>query len=181
METVNSTELFSLAVGIVFGLAVLILLALVFKRRMLRCDYDERQKLAQGKAYKCAFYTLLGYLFIGGLFDMLTGVRWCDLYTFIFIGVFCALTVFIVICIRMDAYVSFRENPKRTVWILLAIGAVNLICGVINILTPGALISNGMLTYRVVNLLLGLLLFASALAVWGRYRREVGGRGEDEV
>ena len=120
----------------------------------------------------------MGYLLLGGLFDLATGIRWCDLYTFVFMGVFLSLAVFIVLCLQMDAYVSFRQRPKQAVLVLLVIAAMNLIPGIINISTPGVLIADGMLTYHVVNPVLGLLLLISALSVWFRYRREQRENGQ---
>ena len=178
MEHVSGYYIAGLLVGILVPLAALFLVIRVFKKKLFCNEYDERQKLAQGKAYKWSYFTLLGYLLLGGLFDLATGIRWCDLYTFVFMGVFLSLAVFIVLCLQMDAYVSFRQRPKQAVLVLLVIAAMNLIPGIINISTPGVLIADGMLTYHVVNPLLGLLLLISALSVWFRYRREQRENGQ---
>ena len=149
--------------GMVLGMAVALALAVVIgliirKRRGGKHEYDERQKAAQGKAYKQAYYTLLIYLVLYGLFDLYTGIRWCDLYTGAFIGVCLSVLVFALVCIREDAYISFREKSRSVYLILGLIAAANLVSPLLGIGTPGYLVEDGMLTVRSVNLFIGVMM-----------------------
>lgn len=164
------------SMGFILGVLVaLLLVGVVFfatgRRYQGGRQYDERQKLAQGKAYKLALFTLIAYLAVGGFFDLMTGIRWCDLFTFVTIGLLLSVMVFAATCIRLDAYIPFSQNAMRTVWITGAIGLMNLITGVINLAIPGYIIVDGILTYRCVNLLCGILLVGISLATLIRARR----------
>ncbi len=159
METRSVSFIPGIVIGVIFGIWGPFILSRAFcRRKLVKGEYDERQKLAQGKAYKCAFYTLLSYLTAAGIFDFVTGIRWCDLFTLAFIGLIRSTIVFLVICIKNNAYVSFRENPKRTIWVLLALGIMNLLIGIVFAGTPGRVITDGMLNYNIVNLLVGICL-----------------------
>lgn len=176
MET--RSESFSL--GFIIGLLiVVVILVAISRRRLNRYAYDERQKLAQAKAYKWAFFVLLGYLLAGSLFDLVTGIRWCDLFTFSFLGVLLSVLIFAILCIATDAYMPFTENSKRTVWILCIIGGINTVIGAANFFVPGYVIENGILTYRCVNLLCGLLLLGIAAAVLLKAQAEKRARVEE--
>lgn len=159
-------------IGMILGIVTALLLAaiigLVFrKRRIGKNEYDERQKAAQGKAYKWAFFTLLGYLALWGLFDLYTGVKWCDVYTGAFIGVCISVLVFALICIREDAYVSYKEKGKSVYLILGVIGLANLLIPLPNLGKAGYFVEDGMLTVHTVNLLIGamMLIILAAMAV----------------
>lgn len=166
METVSQSYSFGFFFGLLLSVAICILVGLALRRRLGRQEYDERQRRAQGTAYKWAYYTLMGYLCIGGVFDLGTGLRWCDRFTFVFLGLLASLLVFSSICIVKDAYMPFSQNAVRTIWMLAAIGAVNLVIGIVNLLEPGLVIVDGVLTHRCVNLLCGILLLSIALTVW---------------
>ncbi len=56
--------LFGLLTGILVGIAVLVLL---FKKRVLNMEFDERQERARGKAALYGFITLLVVLYIYGI------------------------------------------------------------------------------------------------------------------
>ena len=50
--------------GILLGISVgllagLLLVALLFKKKILDCHFDERQELARGKAFQYGFFSLL--------------------------------------------------------------------------------------------------------------------------
>ena len=153
-------------VGIVLSVALIFgLIYLLNKRLGFRREYDERQRLAQGKAYKAAFFTLLCYLAGYGIFDLLTGIRWCDSYTGAFVGVILSVTVFAIICIREDAYVSYKENPKISLVILSVIGAINLVPGLVGLGKPNYFLTDGMLNSHVINLLIGAMMIGLCLAM----------------
>lgn len=172
MESTQGMHSMGFVLGVLVGLVLIgVVLWATGRRYQGGRQYDERQKLAQGKAYKTAFFTMIAYFAAGGMFDLMTGIRWCDLFTFASIGLLLSVWVFAVVCIRLDAYIPFSQNAMRTVWITGAIGLINLIIGVMNLTIPGYMIVDGMLTYHCVNLLCGIILVGLSLATLIKARR----------
>lgn len=97
-------------------------------------DFDERQLMVRGKAYKYGFFTaLLGLaalIFCNSVFQfdmMLLGAGAC---------LFTGLTVFAVYCIWNDAFLSFRQKPSS----YLFSGGIVIICngaGIVKRLAEG--------------------------------------------
>ena len=79
------------ALGFAAGIIVTLLVFLLIRRIWLgkwrvRSEYDERQKAAQGVAYRNAFWTMVGYMMLGwglNLFD----VELSTSPLFLFVGV----------------------------------------------------------------------------------------------
>jgi 4-amino-4-deoxy-L-arabinose transferase-like glycosyltransferase len=140
--------------GIVVGLLIVVLL---LKKRVVCKEFDERQELARGKAFQYAFFTLLGCVLVLGCVDQL------DAMARGMLSICIAITVFAITAIRKDAYLSLYENP-RTVMILFAVlAAFNLLLGIRSAL-DGKLVENGVLTFRVTNLLLAVMLVVIMVA-----------------
>lgn len=154
--------------GFVFGIVsagLLIALIAIVVRKLTggkKCRYDERQKLAQGRAYKAAYMVLLVYLMGAGIFSMATGIRWCDEFTFGMIGVLLSISVYACLCIWNDAYVNVNQSPKGMILMLGGIGVMNLGISIMN-LSHGSWIEDGILTFRCVNPLCAAVLLLIAL------------------
>ena len=156
MNNVSLSYVAGLVCGIVFvGLLCFTASKFLNKLGGARCRYDERQLLCQGRAYKIAFYTLIGYLCAAAIFDLATGIKWCDQYTGMLIGIFLSVGVFAVVCIFTDAYVPLNNRPVRTLWILAVLGVMNIGIG---LTSSGPIIENGILTHNCTNLFAGVLL-----------------------
>ena len=126
--------------------------------------YDERQEAIRGVVFKRAFFTLIIYNIAYGVFDMATGIVWCDRFTGVFIGVCLALTVFAVCSIMSGAY--FRVDEKPTAWLIL-IALVSLVNAAISIIriVDGEFIIDGILQYNSVNLIVALMFLAVLIAM----------------
>ena len=122
-----------------------------------RGKYDERQELARGRAFKFAYTVLVVYLMGTGIFNMMTGIRWCDEFTYGMIGVLSSVFVYACICIWNDAYININQKPVTVILILGGIGLINLLISLQN-LKYGAWYENGMLTFRSVNLMCAVSL-----------------------
>ncbi len=77
--------------------------------------YDERQKVARGNGFKLAFLTLAGYI----LLVIFTGK---SLELFVFkeqeppiLGLMLSVLVFLLYCIKNDAYVKINDNIDRCI------------------------------------------------------------------
>ena len=174
MEGTSIAYKWGFGAGVVVGLVLVgIVIRLLLGRKSKRSrEYDERQKLAQGIAYKYGYYTLLGYLAAVSLFDLMTGVRWCSLYTGVFLGVLLSVGVFGIVGICNDAYFPFRENPGRYIALFAVLGAMNVVIGVSHYLHEGTFMQDGMLSHSVVNPLAGVLLLLLAGAMAAKRQRE---------
>lgn len=158
-----------LALGIVVGVFVLWLLISALKRRdggpVMSFDFDERQNLARGRAFKYAFVTLCGY---NALFALVSAV-WDTALPVPFLcfgGIALSLTVFAVSCIFTDAYLSLTEKPK-TIVSIVGLGCVlNLVIGIVNAgvvyRETGSIVNRGV---GAVNLLCGVMLLVILAAL----------------
>lgn len=153
-----------IAVGMLTGLiAGLLLVALLFHKRVLDCTFDERQERARGVAFKYGFFTLLISIFAYGCSEMILG-RWCDAVAGGSLCIGLGMTVFAVVCIWKDAYLSLRERPRQIIPMFLFIGLGNL-CISIPRARHGGLLEDGILTFRAANLILGTMVLV-VLAVY---------------
>lgn len=133
MRYMNTFYIIGLLVGLVFGL-MLAALAVRFCRGRgnWRSRYDERQKIAIGKAYRDGFWALLAagavafVLYELGVFENHVDVM---MVTAGFIG----LEVYVVGCIMRDAYIGLNDNAKRWTIILAAAAVLNGIIVAVNI------------------------------------------------
>ena len=145
-----------LALGVAAGiLAGLLIVALLFKKKVLDMHFDERQERARGKAFQYGFFTLLVTTYAYGVSDMVLG-RWCDVLTGVTICLAVSLGVFAVTCILKDAYLSLREKPRTVMTMFALISAMNLGFGVMYALS-GGLVEDGVLTFRAVNPVIGFV------------------------
>lgn len=134
----NGFYLVGMLCGIVAAIIVAVLITQFgkkFENKNLPAEYDERQKLARGKAFQAGFFTLLIYNGICYLLEFME-IDWCEPGNAIVLGIFLAVTVFAVTAIRADAYMRLNENLKSSVllWVVL------LVC---NGVTTGLNIASG--------------------------------------
>lgn len=129
--------------------------------------YDERQLIAQGVAYKWAFWTMVIY---DGMFATLGAyMAKLDNVTFFkspingLLGIFLAVSVYGVICVVKDAYMSIYDNVKSTSAALLLIGTVNLIPGLCGVFGEG-LVVDGEWNLNVLNLYAAVAMYVVQIA-----------------
>ena len=138
-------------------------------------DYDERQVLARGRAFKWGFFSLMICLMVYGFTDMLIE-PWCDTLTGCIICICVSLLVFASICIRQDAFAGIWRNRKRNLTVLLVLTLANLLFGVSHII-DGDLLRDGVLSFRSVSLIVGITTGLVLLVYWLHGLHE---RGEAE-
>lgn len=140
--------------GLCCGLAAgIVLVALLFKKKVLDMTFDERQDRVRGTAYQYAFFTLMIAVWIYGIADLVLG-RWCDALAGISLCVGVSITVFAVICIVKDAYLGLKERPRAVMTLLMLMTVFNLGVGGVY-LASGELVEGGVLTFRAVNPIMG--------------------------
>lgn len=172
MDTLSIAMLAGILVGIAVAIAII---AILLKKRVLNLPFDERQERARGVAFKHGFFTLMICVAAYGMLDMTIG-PWCDTITGCSLCICIALTVFAVTCIRRDAYLSLNENPKQIITLFTFLAAFNLGFGVMYII-HGELLEDGVLTFRVCNLLAGVMLLVILAVYLAKYLSD---RGSEE-
>lgn len=142
-----------LIVGVLVGLAVVALVVMLCRKkgsmRFGKCEYDERQMLARGKAFRAGFFTILIYEAVYAMVDV-AGIKWCANVTGIMLGLMLGITVFAIVAISKDAYMSMNERPTGWMIIWCVVIGLNLVCGLRQAL-EGELIRDGMLTEEWMN------------------------------
>lgn len=147
---------FGLLLGMLTGmLAGIVLVAILFKKKVLDMHFDERQELARGKAFQYGFLTLVVCLYAYGATELAIG-HWCDVLAGVTICIALSMGVFAVTCICRNAYLSLREKPKQIITAFAILSAVNLGFGAMSLL-DGTLTEDGVLTFWAVNPIAGVL------------------------
>ncbi|BAL00185.1 hypothetical protein OBV_29860 [Oscillibacter valericigenes Sjm18-20] len=160
-----------LGLGVLTGVAVgLLFVVVLFKMKVLDMTFDERQKRARGQAFAWGFATLVICVAVYGLSDAILG-HWIDVLAACILCVCIAVTVFAIVCIRKDAYLSLKERPRRIMLLFAVLAAVNLALGAIYI-RNGTLVENGMLTSRACNPITGIMLLVVLAVYAAKYLRD---------
>lgn len=107
-------------------------------------EYDERQIIGRGQAYKVAFFTLLAYNFVCAIIDS-CGIKWCDSLVGLLIGLFVGVTVFAVTAITKDALHGIHTQSKSVISIFLLVCVLNAINFVAQCIS-GSVIEDGVLS-----------------------------------
>ncbi len=159
----------SYVAGFVVGILLVVLIKFLFDRRKTEqkkgCDYDERQRLARGEAFKYGFFTLLAWVVFTSVICEDGMPQWCSLLVLNMTGVGLALLVFGCYCIAKDAYMSLREKPLSMYIVTGVAGFSNLGVALHHFGEQGGLFEDGKLGLSMVNLILGIV-FIVLLAVF---------------
>ena len=156
-------ELFGLLLRIFF---ILFFVALAVRKRKgeLPPQYDERQLLLRGRAYRSAFWVLVAYICANGMFNFIAKTVWADAMTSSFVGICLAITIFIVVCIKRDAYFPVNQQSGFYLGLLVFITLSNLATGVIRLLHErDSFFTGGALNYNVMPFVI-FAMFATVLA-----------------
>lgn len=172
----NSDMLIGMLVGVMGCIILVILLLLLTKKDFsLRCKYDERQQFVRGKGFKFGFFTLMVYNILYGCADVIMEKQFMDNMMAMFLGISLSAIVYVSYCVWNEGYFSLNENPKRVMSVFAMLAALNFLLAAVNI-SRGMVIEDGIITYRCVNLLCGimfLIIFMVVFAKWLCNRREV--------
>lgn len=110
--------------------------------------------IARGQAYKTAFFTLIFYMCIVSFISEFLGNPLLMSFTGMWIGICLSITVFAIVCIIKDAYMSLYENAKGIIMMFLVVGICNIGIGILN-LEKQPLIENKALSIYCINLIVG--------------------------
>lgn len=176
----NTAYIIGVVVGSLCALVVAVLLLRMLKKKY-RVDvreYDERQILARGRAYKYGFIAMLVLVVLERLgheagFVLLDSMQ--GTAALCLIGLF----VFVVSCIWQEAYLTLHETPKMT-YVLLAIGGgLNLISAGIAWIQREPLLKDGRLYSGSMSLMVAVFVFA-VLAAFALKQWQINRGGSEE-
>ena len=98
-------------------------------KKLGKAEFDERQQLARGKAYKAGFYTLLVGLLAVYLIPIFTEWQPKDTALLLFAVICVGVTVFACVAVANDAYLGIRQNPRAMLLVLGIVVVGNLTAG----------------------------------------------------
>lgn len=147
---------------------IIIISAIAFsaKKGKMNSEFDERQELARGKAFRAAYFTLLGYLVISEIISSSLNREWCNGITNLGFGVSISLTVFAMVCIIKDAYIGFNQKTIRNIVIQITIGVFNMFFGICSLIENHEYVTDDTITSIPLNLPMGVLLIVVAITLF---------------
>lgn len=154
--------------GIIAGIIVgLLICAVLFRfantNKKLKTDYDERQRSIRNLAYKYSFYTVMFY----EVLMLILGVGEIEIpipdYAVHFFGIILGCTVLGVYCILKDVYWGMNNNRKRYILVFAVAAALNII-PVAGSIAAGSYITDGKVSFPVVNLMVLFMLLVLLIA-----------------
>ena len=167
-------------VGIGSAAVVIAVMAAVRKKQgQPKAEYDERQLAARGIAYRWAYRWAYMTLIFSLLAD--TGVEaiwgpWAKPGVSAWMLIFLSIGVFIVACVRKDAYFAVAQDPKASLWLFGAV-VVLQIPNIIITLRSGGFVEDGLLTWDALSPASGALFLVLTVCAIVRLRRQ---REDDE-
>lgn len=128
---VNVNYVLGLFLGLLVGFGGVALVYTLVYRKHGKPVYDERQTLAQNKAFKGAFCTLAVYTVAGSLCIDMCKELFERTMVFALLGLLLSVTVYAVLCIIGDAYVALNKNTRAYVLLFAGLFLVTAsACGI---------------------------------------------------
>ena len=170
-----------LLLGMLFGIGIgLLFVMLIFKfvkdKKGSNFEYDERQQVARGNGFKYGYITSIIYNASLCLITIPKIAIPVETGVLIIGGVLLSALVYVVYCIQNDAYVSLTENANRLMLVFTIISGINIFIGIMHII-HGTMIENGVLTFRCINLLCGIMMLIITIVLFIHTKLQLG---EDE-
>lgn len=138
-------------------------------------EYDERQMAARGVAYRWAFLTLMLSLAVNTGVEAIWG-PWAKPGVAVWMMIFLSIGVFIVACVRKDAYFAVAQDPKASLWLFGAVVVLQIPNNIIT-LRSGGFVEDGLLTWDALSPASGALFLVLTVCAIVRLRRQ---REDDE-
>lgn len=174
-------ESISYYAGFAVGILVVLAVCIALKRKMLHsgktpADYDERQQAQRGIAFRHAYLTLLVLLLANSILTGVLDRPWAQPGVEAFVLAMVSLVVFVVECIRRDAYFTVSQTPKRYFWIVGAVVACQIPATVLHAV-EGTFVEDGLLTVDVLAPVVMVMFAAVLVALLCKQRSD---KAEDE-
>ena len=138
-------------------------------------DFAAGLLAAGGVAYRWAFLTLMLSLAVNTGVEAIWG-PWAKPGVSAWMLIFLSIGVFIVACVRKDAYFAVAQNPRTYLWLFGAV-VVLQIPNIIITLRSGGFVEDGLLTWDALSPASGALFLVLTVCAIVRLRRQ---REDDE-
>lgn len=143
-------------VGALVGFVIaFILIKVCNTNKKTKTEWDERQQLERGKAYKYGFIVAVAYMFLQGLVPLDT-LPYMNNMMVSLIGGFIAIAVFSVISIWKDANFGMNSDVKKYTVLYVVLGLFNGVIGIMAAVA-GHIVEDGELQFPFINLGIGVL------------------------
>ena len=157
-------------VCMMFGLAIGMVMARIMvlatkKGPKTTAQYDERQIVVRGTAYKYGFFTALFFSIIIALLEFAEIEVPAQTGILIVIGTVLSIFVMVAYNIWYDGYFALNENRKALIILFAIIGFINIIIGINNV-SLGNVIRDGKLAMGSLNFICAIFMYM-VLAVIG--------------
>lgn len=141
-------------VGILLGIVVALFFFLVCGKLLYKKQYkdkagyfhekkiyDERQLMARGRAYKGGYFALM--ISLVALLIANESVKDVNLmnYSGVFTCIIISVSVFAIICIINDAYMSLYESAKKVLVMLVLLAVLNIAIGISELASDGIVVT----------------------------------------
>ena len=133
------------------------------------------QLAARGIAYRWAYMTLIFSLLANTGVEAIWG-PWAKPGVAVWMMIFLSVGVFVVVCVRRDAYFAMAQDPKASLWLFGAV-VVLQIPNIIITLRSGGFVEDGLLTWDTLSPASGALFLVLTVCAIVRLRRQ---REDDE-
>ena len=138
-------------------LPIVLIAAVVYelKRTLKYTNFDERQQIVRGRAFKYAYYTAMIFAAVIIVLEA-GGTTIMSAVVFAGLQLYLSFIVFVSYCIFKDAYFTVSEKSAKGYALMLAgLGIINLVGGIIQA-GKGHVMENGMLTKDCLGLVVGV-------------------------
>lgn len=157
------TQSLGFIVGFVLVLFIALAVNIIYKKKNGACEYDERQLLERGNAFKYGFFAMLislvALLLINESGFVTFGISFGSMIT-IAVG----LVVYAVYSIMKDAYLNLNTTNTRYTILIGAVGICNLASGILAAIEDGIDFTSSELGAGL-NLICGIMLFIVFVAL----------------
>lgn len=166
-------NIFNILFGFILVLVLILLLRVIISRgKGIKCKFDERQIIVQGKGFRYAFFILLLFNVVGiSMNSTLEQKEIADPRLIMITGVCISAGVYAVYCIWNEGYIGLNVDVKRMQIIFAVIGIINLGASIVN-WKDGKIVENGKLTLYFSNIICAVVMFAVLAAVWLKKRKD---------
>ena len=156
-------------------LAVAVITAVIRKfqkrRGVTPGEYDERQQVQRGAAAQRAYLALLLLLCVNGIVSGVLDIHWAKPGVDCFLCMFASVAVFVVECIRRDAYFTVSQTPRSGIAIFTLVTLTQVPATVMHAV-DGDFIADGQLTISVVNPACMVLFAIVLIAIFVKRSRD---------
>ena len=167
-------------VGILVVAITMMVIRTMQKRRGVQPgDYDERQQLQRGAAAQRAYLALLLLLCVNGIVSGVLGVHWAKPGVDCFLCMFASVAVFVVECIRRDAYFTVSQTPRSGIRIFAIVTLCQVPATVMNAL-DGAFVEDGQLTTEVISPACMVVFAIALIAILIKRRSDKAEEADEE-